>query len=288
MKQIPLFFCSLALIFTAQTTSLAQFVATDYTHFAVETATKNTLILVEQGDSTYNRALRKAAADWKLTKVQVLSEAAALKKLPDHNYSFFVPLDVSVKAANGVSAKHYFIAIVNGGKKAWTSYTYTDIVAYAPLDHFGNEKNSVEAGYRIALLLGSLNDAFRTATVKKIMKGKNGTLDAFVGIYNRRAVALKGMTLLMPQYYLDKTAQAAFAKQYPYPSKQIADIATLKTTLLKPNPKTAVFFLSRSLNKHIFVLDAITGKVLYSDLYTNDAPLNAADLARFCRVAQGK
>lgn len=288
MRKIPPFFYSIALIFTMQTTSLAQFIATDYTHFAVETALKNTLILVEQNDSTYNRALRKAAADWKLTRVQVLSEAAALKKAPDHNYSFFVPLEVSVKAANGASAKHYFIAIVNGGKKAWASYAYTDIVAYAPLDHFGNEKSSVEAGYRVALLLGSLNDAFRTATAKKIMKGKNGTLDAFVGIYNRRTITLKGMTLLMPQYYLDKTAQAAFAKQYPYPTKPIADIATLKTVLLNPSPKTAVFLISRSLNKHIFVLDATTGKVLYSDLYTSDAPLNAAELARFCRVAQGK
>ncbi|MEY4926681.1 MAG: hypothetical protein RI894_1117 [Bacteroidota bacterium] len=266
----------------------AQFVNLDYNSPAVESFTKNTLVLVEQADSSYNRALRQSAAQWKLTKVEILSPAAALKKATDRTRSFLIPLEVSVKAANGIMAKHYFIAMVNGGRKTWTLYTYNDVVAYVPVDHFGNEKNLVDVAFRLPVVLGSLQDAFRTAKDKKVLKGKNGTLDAFVGIYNRRAVGLKSMTLLVPQMYLDKTAKDAFTKQYTYPSKMIADFEALKAAMVKPAPKTAILLISRSLNKHIFVLDVNTGKVLYSDLYTSDNPLNAADLARFCRVVQGK
>ncbi len=266
----------------------AQFVSLDYNSPAVESFTKNTLVLVEQADSNYNQKLRRSAAQWKLTKVEVLSAANALKKATDRTRSFLIPLEVAVKAANGAIAKHYFIAIVNGGRKSWSLYTYNDVVAYVPVDHFGNEKSIGDVAFRLPVLLGSLQDAFRTAKDRKVQKGKNGTLDAFVGIYNRRAIGLKNMTLLVPQMYLDKTAKDAFSKQYPYPSKTIPDFAALKTALEKPAPKTAVLLLSRSLNKHILVLDANTGKTLYSDLYSTDNALNAADLARFCRVVQGK
>ncbi len=269
-------------------TSFAQFISLDYNSPNVVALAKNTLVLVEQSDSSYNRALRKAAKQWTTTKVEVATAAAALKKAPNTNYSFLIPLEASVKAANGASAKHYFIAIVNGGKKNWSAYTFNDIVAYVPLDHFGNEKNAAFAAFRLPLIVGSLQDALRTAQDKKILKGKNGTLDAFVSVYNRRALGLKGMTLLVPQMYLDKAAQTAFAKQYPYPTKPIADFAGLKSELAKATPKTAVLLVSRSLNKHIFVLDAITGKVIYTDLYNADNALTTTDLARFIRIVSGK
>ncbi len=270
------------------TPSFAQFISFDYNNPNVAAFEKNTLVLVEQADSSYNRALRQAAKQWTLTKVEVATAAAALKKAPNSNYSFLIPLEASVKAANGASAKHYFIAVVNGGKKAWSAYTFNDIVAYVPLDHFGNEKTAAASAFRLPLTLGSLQDALRTAKDKKVLKGKNGTLDAFVGVYNRRAVGLKSMTLLVPQMYLDKGAQTAFAKQYPYPTKPIADFAALKTALAKPAANTAVLLVSRSLNKHIFVLDANTGKVLFCDLYNADNALTATDLGRLCRIAQGK
>ncbi len=263
----------------------AQFINQDASSAGFQQFLKNKTVFVLQADASFNIALQAAVKKtWTLGAYDFVKEADFGAKQMDKNTSFVLPQNLQVQGGNGSTATHYYWAAVNGGKK---KYAYEDVVAFVPFDFFGNEKTYAASAYRLENMVAALQEGIKIGRDKKLQKSKNGLVDAMISIYHRAAVGLKAKTLLVNTEYLDAAALAIFKKNYPYPFK-MATTQEIKAAIAKKDGKTAYLLLSRSLNKHIFAIDAATGKTLYADFTTQNAGLTTDDVKRFCKTALGK
>ncbi len=253
------FFALVAGILVAATSVNAQLCAVDFKSddFAQFKASKTYLIL--SGNADFDKAAEAALKDsWKITPIGTVTEAELKTKLPDKSTSY-----IGLVLIGEENHGYHYLALFNGGRKNLDRYSYEDMIAYAPVNHWADEQKLTDCSWRVRNMLEGMVQAIDIVQ-KNDLKGNtlklvNGLRD----IYNAKAPQIKKRTLLMCEtsmgYKFDK---AKLTAAYPY---KLEFCSKEKLAKVIADRSTDYFYLQPgiTMNKTWMVVDPSSGEVVY-------------------------
>ncbi|MDQ3072406.1 MAG: hypothetical protein M3Q97_03960 [Bacteroidota bacterium] len=290
MKKTFIHFAALAaLIFTAPAAT-AQFAKGDYQSAELLRLPKTTTLVAFTGESTFDSAFKAAVVKyWKETPVEFLSQEAALKKGSSTKYSLLMPVNVTITTrdfTSGIvkSSKSTFLALTLGSRKALADYTVQDFLAYSVFDNEDAEKDFNAAAYRAGLMVANIQNALELIKSQKFQGSIVEESKFWAKNYNGGIPKIKNRVLLINRAYLNnELTEADIAKNYPFPYK-IVDAAEIAPILEEGSFEYAVLVKTTSQEKHIFVMDAGTGKPMYFTVAQYGNTLDKSDLKTLAKA----
>jgi hypothetical protein len=256
-------FLTISLLMAVTCNMMAQLSAMNYKNedFAAFKATKT--YVVKMGDPSYDNEIEAAMKEsWTVTSYDFIDEAEFKTKIADASASFIVPVVIE---NNGPNQAYHYIAIINGGRKSVKKYTYADMVAYAPLNHWVDEPTGVDCAFRIKNILQSMVQAIELVQKNDAWGNTKNVVDNLKNIYNQKAGKIKDRTLLVCQTSVGrKLTKEAFAGIYPY-KFEFCDRDKIAKAIKEKSTDYYYFQPGITLNKSMFVFDPATGEVVYFD-----------------------
>jgi hypothetical protein len=272
---------SIAIAFLTAQTSFSQLSAVSYTSddFAAFKASKT--YIVKTGDTKFDDELASAMKDlWTITPFESVDKSAFENKISDKSASFIVSIII---AGDHPNQNYHYLGIINGGRKKISRYSYDDMIAYCPINHFQDEPNNTDCAFRVRNMVESMISAMSIVQKQDIKGGSKGIVDKLEEYYNKRAPQIKKRTLLFCKESIgDKITQSDIAGIYPY-KFEICDKAKLAQVIKDKSTDYYYFQPGITMNKNMFVFDPSNGDVLYADysiMGLNISTGNIKDLAK--------
>lgn len=95
----------------------------------------STTYYVLTGDEAFDKEMDMVMKElWTITPTEVISEADFKKKIKEKTASFILPVIIGAETRG-----YHYLALFNGGKKRIDNYAYDDMLAYCPINFWGNE-----------------------------------------------------------------------------------------------------------------------------------------------------
>ncbi len=264
MKNVIFLFLLLASNFSYGQLSAVDYYNEDFTRFR---ASKT--YVVTTGNEVFDTQIAAAMKEsWKITSFDFVDGKILDTKISDKSASFIVL--VTIAGGSGSQAYHY-LALINGGRKKLNSYSYGDLLAYAPVNHFGGEYENIDCGYRVRNMLESMVQAMDLVQ-KNDFKGNSLKLSLELKkVYLQKSPEIKKRTLLVCEELIGGGyggkkpkvfSKAEFASKYPFKFEYVSKERLAQIINERSTDYYYLQFCS-TLNKSIFVFDPSNGEVLY-------------------------
>ena len=136
--------------------SIAQLSAVGYKSDQYEKFIKTKTYVVKMDEFYFDGNMAEAMKDWKITPYEFITNDEFKAKISDKTASFILPVTIFT----GTSRQEYhYLALINGGRKSLSSYDYNDMLAYAVINHFGNEGTNISCAHRLHNMISSMINA---------------------------------------------------------------------------------------------------------------------------------
>lgn len=219
---------------------------------------------VKSGDAAYDAELESAMKDiWKVTSFDMIDGETFKTKITDASASFILPVTIE---ANGPNQAYHYIALINGGKKSIKKYTYPDMVAYAPINHWVDENENTDCAFRIRNILQSMVTAIELVQKNDSWGNTKDVVDHLRKIYQAKAPQIKDRILLVNAKSVGgkKMTKEVFGGIYPF-KFEFCDREKIAKAIREKSTEYYYLQPGITLNKSIFVFDPSNGEVVYFD-----------------------
>jgi hypothetical protein len=250
---------------------------------------------VRTGDPVFDKELESAMKEsWKITSYDFLDSKELEKKISDPSVSFIVLLTIGDQ--NPYGQNYHYLSLINGGRKKLNSYGYDDLLAYAPINHFGGELENVECGYRVRNMLESMVLAMDVVQKNDIKGNSKKIADKLREYYNQRASNISKRTLLVCEeevggdlkgHTKKKITKQEFGGIYPYKFEFVSK-ARLAQVIQERSKDYYYVQLCSTLNHSVFVFDPSNGEVEYFDFKIMGLTLKDSDVEDLVKTMKGK
>ena len=232
---------------------------------------------VTTGDKNYDDDMAAALNDcWKVTPFELITPDEFNKKVRDENASFLVSVVIE---GDYVGTKYNFLMLVMGGKGSFKQYNYTDMLAFAPINHNGNESNNTDCGPRLVNMLESMLKAMDIVEQEDIKGEFKKMEERMESYYRKQAYKIKDRTLLISQdLFGKKIDENDITNTYPY-KFEVCSQQKINEAIKNKNKSYYYYQPAYTQNKFAFVFDPATGEVVYANYErTNSTHLNKKDI----------
>jgi hypothetical protein len=250
---------------------LAQLSAVDYksNQFAQFKASKT--YFVKTGNEKFDTDVTTALKDlWKITSFGAIDNNDFETRIADESASFLLPIIItyetqsSLNSTRSYTESYHFFALINGGKKKLSKYTYADMIAYCPLNHYIDEPKMTDCNFRVINMLESMIAAINIVQEKDIRGNPKKIVDSLMDFYCTKSARIKERTLLFCLESLgNKITSGDIAGLYPFRF----EICTREKIeqLIREKSKDYYYFQPAVTNtKSMFVFDPSNGEVVYA------------------------
>lgn len=224
-------------------------------------ATKTYALLT--GNKDYDDAMAAALKEsWKITPFDFVDEKQFKEKIRDENASFILPIVIFTEH---FGQEYHFIALINGGKKNLGRYNYTDMLAYAIVNHFGNEPENTDCAPRIRNMVECLVNAMQLVQKNDFKGNPKKIAESLMDYYRSQSYKIKDRTLLFCKESMGKKLdENDITNLYPYKFEFCSQQKI--NEVIKNKDKNYYYFQPTiTLNKAMFVFDPATGEVVYGN-----------------------
>ncbi len=209
---------------------------------------------------------------WSISKYDFIERKEVDKYVKNPSYSLFLPIDIAVTTTNNYSTgrvssytqTYHYYALINGGKKKISNYSYDDMIAYAPFDFYGIEPGKLECEYRLPNILMEVQEAIKIVDEKEIKGGTRKIAEKLIDYYQTKSGDIPQKTLLVNKAYLKDMDEEDFKKVYPFPFR-VVDKSEIETAIQSKDSSVLYLLPAVTLNKHIFIVDPANGSILYAE-----------------------
>jgi hypothetical protein len=199
----------------------AQYSVNTYKSKVVQDFYERTTLIVLQNNAGFDSALVKSVEEnWIITPYKFIHRHQLPQYIDQKKYSFLLALNLDFVRSNDISTavetRHY-LCILNGGRRKIENYDFKDVIAFAPFDFEGLEKDRHNARYRIPLMIQSIQNTLDILSIKKIRGNELKINKKLSSYYNRNVRILEQKTLLIhPDMLSKKLTKEDIKEVYPY------------------------------------------------------------------------
>ena len=258
----------------------AQLSAVDYNSEEFAQFKGSKTYIVKTGDARFDEELASAMKDlWTITPYESIEDKDFETKLIDKSASFLISVIIGTGTPN---QNYHYLALINGGKKKIGKYTYDDMLAYCPLNHWSNEFENTACAYRVRNMVESMIQSMDIVQKKNIHGSSKAIVDGLRKVYNEKASRIKDRTLL----FCDETLKPSMGPKRTVSPEDNAKISNMYKTMISGNypfkfemcskekleqvikDKSTEYYYFQpaiTLNKCMFVFDPSNGEVVYFD-----------------------
>jgi hypothetical protein len=264
--------------------SFAQLSAVDYKSDDYAQFKASKTYYVQMGDAKYDAEMAAAMKDlWKITPSEAISDADFKKKISDKSASFIVPITIGPETHG-----YHYLALFNGGEKKISNYVYDDMLAYCPLNHWGNEMKHTDCAFRVRNMVESMIQAMDIVQKNDIRGNSKKIVDRLQEVYNAKAKNIKDRTMLFCQETLGKKLDKGdVAGIYPY-KFEICDKAKIEQVIKDKSKDYYYFQPTITLNKSMFVFDPSNGEVVYFEYQMSGMSITKDNIEDMAKAISGK
>jgi hypothetical protein len=263
----------------------AQLSAVGYKSKEYETLLSTKTFVLQTGDNAFDANMKEAMKEWKLTAYEFISDEDFKTKITDRASSFILPVTIYT----GTSGQQYhYLALLNGGKKRLSSYDYNDMLAYAVINHFGDETSNTECSYRLANMVTSMVKAMDLVKKNDIKGNGKKMVDELMQYYRTQSYKIPKRILLVNREAIgNKMTEEEFGKIYPH-KFEFCSHQKIAEVIRNKDPKYYYYQPTITLNKSMFVFDPATGEVLYGDYQMMGLNINKKNVEILADAIEGK
>jgi hypothetical protein len=283
MKKISLFIIFFYFLFNAN----AQLSAVDYKSDKYNSFKASKTYLVLTGDSKFDSEIQNAVKDlWKVTPYEIIVKEEDFKsKIQDPSASFILLITIGTQHAQ---QNYHYLALINGGKKNISKYSYDDMLAYCPINHFQNESKNTDCAYRVRNMIESMVLSMDIIQKNDIRGNSKNIADSLREYYNKRSKKIKDRVLLFCDETLgNKITKSDIAGIYPY-KFEICNREKIEQVIKEKSTQYYYYQPGITLNKSMFVFDPSNGEVLYFDFQIMGLNINTKNLEDLANTVKGK
>lgn len=240
---------------------------------------------VKTGDAKFDAELESAMKDlWKITSYEVIDSKTFETKIKDKSASFIL----SIIIETGTRGQDYhYLALVNGGVKKVSNYSYDDMLAYAVINHWQSELVNTDCAYRVSNMLQSMIDAISIVQKKDIHGNSKKIAEGLFEVYQSKAPHIKERTLLFPDYILTKKLdKGQLAGLYPF-KYEVCSKEKIAQAIKDKSKDYYYYQPCITLNKSMFVFDPSTGEVVYGDYRVQGLYIKEDDIKDLVTAIKG-
>jgi len=241
---------------------------------------KSKTIAVLTGNKNFDSALIKYMKEiWTITPYEFVKEKDFKNSELKKGYSYILNLNIMVSKNNGsyVKTYHYYGILMGKGIKI-SSYTYSDMISYCPIDFYGIENDQLNLYKRLPIVLYNLQNPIHTVIQNKILGGTLKIVNDLRKIYNENAGVLKSKTLLLYKDREKLLSQEDFKKKYPY-KFEYCTMEKIQEVIDSRDSNYAIYWPAITLNKSMFVFDANTYIPLFFDYQIQGLSITAGNIS---------
>lgn len=264
----------------------AQLSAVDYKSEQFAQFKSSKTYVVKTGNAAFDTELENAMkALWKITSYDVIDSKAFETKITDKSASFILSVIIGTQNAG---QNYHYLALVNGGVKKVSKYSYDDMIAYAVINHFQNEPENTDCAYRVRNMIESMIDAINIVQKNDIHGNSKKIALSLLEFYRTKSPKIKERVLLIPDYILNKKLDKAdIAGLYPF-KYEVCSKDKIAQAIKDKSKEYYYFQPAITLNKSIFVFDPFNGEVLYGDAQVMGLTIKESDFENLVNAIKGK
>lgn len=261
--------------------SAVTFKSNDFLQFK---ASKTYAVLT--GNKEYDDAMAAALNEsWKITPFDFVDAKQFKEKIRDKNASFIIPIVISTEYPN---QNYHFVALINGGKKKLGAYGYEDMLAYAIVNHFGNEPEVTDCAPRLRNMIESLVNSMKLVEQNDIKGNSKKIADQLMDYYRSQAYKIKDRTLLICKESMGrKLDENDITNIYPY-KFEFCSRQKIEDAIKNKDKNYYYLQPAMTLNKALFVFDPVTGEVVYGNYQTMGLNINKKNIEELIKAINQK
>jgi hypothetical protein len=281
---LKLKFLFTAFITTIAFQAFAQLSAVDFNKEEYTLFKGSTTYYVLTGDEAFDTEMASVMKElWKITPTEAISDADFKKKIKEKTASFILPIIIGAKTHG-----YHYLALFTGGKKRIESYTYDDMLAYCPINFWGNEMALTTCSYRLRNMVESMILAMDLVKTNNIHGLPIKIVNDLQKVYNKKTKSIKDRTLLFcAETISKKLTETEIAKFYPY-KFEIVDKERIAQVIKDKSKDYYYFQPTITMNKCMFIFDPSNGEVVYFDYQMSGTNITPSDVEEICREISGK
>lgn len=258
----------------------SQFSALSYKQKYYDEMKKNTTYFVLIGDPEYDSSLvRSMRRIWTLTPYETLYVPDWKKYKLKKGYNYVLDININVIRIGSITGDktYHNFGILVGDDSKLGSFDYQSMIAYSPIDHYGEENNHLDMAYRFPLLVFNLQNSIELVVNKEIKGNSASMVKQMRDIYCANSGILKKKTLLISQDRPKLLSKEEFDKVYDYKFEYCSK-EKIKKAIDERDSNYAILIPQITVNKSIFVYDAATYNPLYLEIQMMGLKINDGDI----------
>lgn len=275
--------CSILLSFSLLVA--AQLSAVGYKSEQYERLLTTTTYVVKVDDFFYDGNMEEAMKNWKITPYKFISNAEFKSKISDKSASFILPVTIFTGTRG---QEYHYLALINGGRKDIGSYDYSDMLAYAVINHYGNEPLNTGCAYRVQNMVASMIQAMDLVKKNDIKGNPKKIVDNLMEYYRSLSNKIPKRTLLVNKAAIgNKMTEEEFGKIYPH-KFEFCSQDKIAQVIREKDIRYYYYQPGITLNKSMFVFDPATGEVVYGDYQMMGLNINKKNVEMLVDAIDGK
>jgi hypothetical protein len=269
--------------------SKAQFAGCDYESDNFRSFLYTKMLVVLDGSSKYDEALKQAVQDhWKITPFQFIELSQVGTWIENERYSFMMPVTIEEIRNNDIAVytkRFNYLAVFVGGKASVKKYFKNDLIAYAPFDFDHLEKERSETIYRLGLMIKSMHDALNIVQREKMTGNFDQLQTKLMEHYNKRASTLAKKTLLVNHdYFTAKFSKYDFGHAYPF-KFEVVDFKMMNQLVKARDQRYLFLVMAYTDEKYLFVYNLFSGEIIYASYKVVGEVFNKKEVKNMVRKA---
>jgi hypothetical protein len=266
------------------TTAIAQFSSMGFKSTAFNQFKATKTCLVKTGVEGFDtRAIAAMEAYWKITPYQVITREEMETMLPDKSFSF-----LTVVVIGEMEHGYKYFALLNGGKKKLLSYMYADMLAYSPINRWGNEPRLTDCGWRVSNMIESMVKAMEIVQKEDYNGNSLDIVNRLKTYYNKRAKDIPNRTLLVASAGMGKEFKdEVVLSNYPF-KVEICSREKIEKAILDKSTEYYYFQPGMTMNKNYMVVDPSNGDILFCDFDIQGTLITEKNIKKLVATIQPK
>lgn len=239
---------------------------------------------VQTGNKGFDDNMKIALErSWKVTPYEIIAMEELGTKIKDKTLSFLFPVLIGEP-----SRGYHYLALINGGKKRLELYAYDDMIAYAPINHWMDENELTDCGWRVENMIQSMQKAIEFVEKEELTQYAFGLVKSLRTIYKKRSKEISKRTLLVSETIVGKNvSKEDFEKIYPF-KMEICPREKIEKAIAEKSKEYFYLQPGITMNKNIFVFDPSNGDVVYFDFDLQGMNFTKGNLEDLVDAIKGK
>ncbi len=265
--------------------SIAQLSAVGYKSDQYEKFITTKTYVVKMDEFYFDGNMDEAMKDWKITPYEFITNAEFKAKVSDKTASFILPVTIFTGTRG---QEYHYLALINGGRKDLSYYDYNDMLAYAVINHYGNEVTNISCAHRVHNMISSMINAMELVKKNDIKGNPKKIVDNLMEYYRSLSNKIPKRILLVNKAAIgNKMTEEEFGKIYQH-KFEFCTQEKLAQVIREKDARYYYYQPGITLNKSMFVFDPATGEVVYGDYQMMGLNINKKNVEMLVEAIERK